>query len=101
MPNDLVKSLAFELKKAEAIEDIQSILNIYLHDPVTGLARGAARAINMSSSNTDRGRRRRQSIANSRLVYNSCSYIQPSSSTTGVSPARPKQRRRPKRFKRR
>ena len=39
-PNELVKSLAFELKNAETIEDIHSIITIYLHDFVTGLARG-------------------------------------------------------------
>ena len=37
---DLVKNLAFELKKADTIEDIQSLITIYLHDPLTGLARG-------------------------------------------------------------
>ena len=40
MLKDLVKGLAFELKKAETIEDIQSMIIIYLHDLVTGLARG-------------------------------------------------------------
>ena len=40
LPKDLVKNLAFELKKANTIEDIQSLITIYLHDPVTGLARG-------------------------------------------------------------
>ena len=40
LPKDLVKNLAFELRKADTIEDIQSLITIYLHDPVTGLARG-------------------------------------------------------------
>ena len=40
LPKDLVKNLAFELRKASTVEDIQSIITIYLHDPVTGLARG-------------------------------------------------------------
>ena len=31
--------MAFELRKAETVEDIQSLIIIYLHDPVTGLAR--------------------------------------------------------------
>ena len=29
-----------ELRKADTVEDIQSFVSIYLHDPVTGLARG-------------------------------------------------------------
>ena len=37
---DWVKNLAFELKKADIIEDIQSLITIYLHDPITGFARG-------------------------------------------------------------
>ena len=40
LPKELVKNMAFELKKADTIEDIQSLITIYLHDPITGLARG-------------------------------------------------------------
>ena len=40
LPKDLVKNLAFEFRKADTVEDIQSFIIIYLHDPVTGLARG-------------------------------------------------------------
>ena len=40
LPKDIVKNLAFEFRKTETVEDIQSVIIIYLHDPVTGLARG-------------------------------------------------------------
>ena len=40
LPTELVKHMAFELKKADSIEDIQSLITIYLHDPITGLVRG-------------------------------------------------------------
>ena len=40
LPKELVKNLAFELKKVNTIDEIQSIITIYLHDPMTGLARG-------------------------------------------------------------
>ena len=33
LPKDLVKNMAFELKKANTVEDIQSLITIYLHDP--------------------------------------------------------------------
>ena len=42
LAKDLIKNMAFELKKADTIEDIQSLIIIYLHDPITGLARGQA-----------------------------------------------------------
>ena len=40
LANDLVKNLALEFRRAETVEDIQSFIIIYLHDPVTLLARG-------------------------------------------------------------
>ena len=40
LPKDRAQNLAFEFRRAETIEDIQSFIIIYLHDPVTGLTRG-------------------------------------------------------------
>ena len=40
LPKEFVKNIAGDFKQADNIEDVQSLITIYLHDPLTGLARG-------------------------------------------------------------
>ena len=56
LPKELVKNIAFELKKANTIEDIQSLIIIYLHDPITGLARGQPGPLICLTAQDDTGR---------------------------------------------
>ena len=48
--------MAFELKKADIIEDIQNLIIIYLHDPITGLARGQAGPLICLTAQEDDGK---------------------------------------------
>ena len=40
LPNQLVTNLSMPLKAAKTVEDMQSIINVYLHDHKTGLPKG-------------------------------------------------------------
>lgn len=42
LPNQLVVNLSIQLKSEQAVEVMQSIMNIYLHDHKTGLPKGLA-----------------------------------------------------------
>ena len=45
LPEKIATALAIDLKKATSVDDVQNIINIYLHDHRTGLPRGTPGAM--------------------------------------------------------